>query len=133
MDDLMFVTLTGIGLKNHMKHLKVFDRLLLLKDHDNAYDSEAIRVEAPFVGKIGYIANSVNTKAKGTMSAGRLYDKFEEHCFGVILFVTAENAILKVELPTMSRVKEESGQEDVEKDKFQDLISNHGLKVKITR
>lgn len=128
MDDLMFVTLTGIGLKNHLKHLKIFDRLLLLKEHDNAYDSEAIRVEAPFVGKIGYIANSVNTVAKGTMSGGRLYDKFEEHCFGVILFVTAENAILKVELPVMSKVNEEA-----EKDKFQDLISNHGLKVGIRR
>lgn len=128
MEDLMFVTLTGIGLKNQMKHLKVFDRLLLLKEYDNAYDSEAIRVEAPFVGKIGYIANSVNTKAKGTMSAGRLYDKFEEHCFGVILFVTAENAILKVELPVLGKVKDEA-----EKDKFHDLVSNHGLKVKISR
>lgn len=130
MDDLMFVTLTGIGNKGNMKHLKVFDRLLLLKEHDNAYDSEAIRVEAPFVGKIGYIANSVHTKAKGTMSAGRLYDKFEEHCFGVILFVTAENAILKVELPSVVRVHEDM---DKEKERFQDLISNHGLKIRSVR
>lgn len=130
MDDLMFVTLTGIGTKGHMNHLKVFDRLLLLKEHDNAYDSEAIRVEAPFVGKIGYIANSVHTKAKGTMSAGRLYDKFEEHCFGVILFVTAENAILKVELPTVIKVHEDL---EKEKERFQDLISNHGLKIRSTR
>ena len=130
MDDLMFVTLTGIGTKGYMKHLKVFDRVLLLKEHDNAYDSEAIRVEAPFVGKIGYIANSVSTKAKGTMSAGRLYDKFEEHCLGVILFVTAENAILKVELPSSVKVHEDI---DKEKEKFQDLISNHGLKFRSIR
>lgn len=40
------------------------------KEHNNPYDSEAIKVTMKNIGTVGYIANSPYTKANGTMGAG---------------------------------------------------------------
>ena len=39
------------------------------------YDSDAIRAFLPYIGKVGYIANSPQTKAGGTESASRIYER----------------------------------------------------------
>ena len=46
-----------------------------IKDKNNPYDSEAIKVVMKEIGTVGYIANSPYTTATGTMSAGRIYEK----------------------------------------------------------
>jgi len=43
--------------------------------------------------KIGYVANSVSTVARGTYSAGRIYDQLDEESKGEIRFVLEEAAI----------------------------------------
>ena len=47
----------------------------LLKEPDNEYDKEAIKVEMPGIGQMGYVANSPYTVVGESYSAGRLYDK----------------------------------------------------------
>ena len=58
----------------------------LVKEPDNEYDNEAIRVELEGLGLVGYVANSPNTVVGESCSAGRLYDKIEEIAEGRVLF-----------------------------------------------
>ncbi len=91
--------------------LSVGDILCLEKEIDSAYDDEAIiayRVEAETLEEIDaetskditmlpeddlYVANSVRTVARGTYSAGRIYDKFDEKAFAKVIFVLKGCAI----------------------------------------
>lgn len=61
-------------LLNKNNPLNVGNILTLVKEPDNTHDAEAIAVKLDDE-KIGYVANSTNTVVKGTMSAGRVYDK----------------------------------------------------------
>ena len=47
----------------------------LVKDPENEYDKEAIKVEMSGLGLVGFVANSPHTVKGESMSAGRLYDK----------------------------------------------------------
>ena len=65
----------------------------LVKDPDNEYDNEAIRVELEGLGLVGYVANSPRTVVGESFSAGRLYDKIEDTAEGTVLF-NVENGVL---------------------------------------
>ena len=58
----------------------------LKKEKDNEYDKEAISVNLPGLGKIGYVANSPYTVLGESYSAGRLYDKISEEASGKVKF-----------------------------------------------
>lgn len=70
--------------------------LKLVKDFNNDVDPEAIKVTIPGVDTIGYVANSVNTVYSGTASAGRLYDKFDEYIYALVVFVTRASVIASI-------------------------------------
>ena len=57
----------------------------IVKEPDNLYDMEAIAVKYDDE-TIAYVANSVTTVERGTMSAGRIYDKFNNDCEIEIIF-----------------------------------------------
>jgi len=62
---------------------------------------EAIRVYMGESQSVGYyrpmhVANSVNTVVRGTRSAGRIYDKFDEKARAQVVFVSKHNAIARV-------------------------------------
>lgn len=59
----------------------------LVKEPDNEVDTEAIRVEMPGIGQIGYVANSPYTVIGESYSAGRLYDKIGDEAAGEALYV----------------------------------------------
>ena len=89
----MFITITG---QNHylgMKPFKVNRLVKIVKEPENDFDSEAIRVELPYIDTIGYVANSANTVFAGTCSAGRLYDKIEDYAFAQVMFITHSSVI----------------------------------------
>ncbi|MFB0920664.1 MAG: HIRAN domain-containing protein [Oscillospiraceae bacterium] len=88
-----FITITGMNHYLGMKPYKINRLVKLVKESDNTYDPEAIRVELPFIDTIGYVANSVNTVFAGTYSAGRLYDKFEDHAYAQVMFITHSSVI----------------------------------------
>ncbi len=58
----------------------------LVKEPENEYDKEAIRVEIEGLGKIGYVANSVRTVVGESYSAGRIYDKIGDRCTGTVMY-----------------------------------------------
>ncbi len=96
MGKTFFITLTGF--KNYYDR-KPFEPGLvvkLVKEPDNPYDAEAISVELPFIGRVAYVANSTNTVARGTSSAGRIHGLFRRETFAQVLFMTHASIICMV-------------------------------------
>ncbi|MFZ5975794.1 MAG: HIRAN domain-containing protein [Bacillota bacterium] len=91
-----YITITGVQHYYGMKPLAVGRVLRCTKEPENCYDDEAIRAELPFIGKVGYVANSPHTCANGTMSAGRIYDSVENVFFARVMFTTQTKVIARV-------------------------------------
>lgn len=92
----IFVTITGANHYYRLKPFKVGGIVKLEKDTDNYFDCEAIKVTLPYIGTVGYVANSSDTCFLGTYSAGRLYDKIDDFCYAKICFITHSSVIAKV-------------------------------------
>ena len=92
----MYASVTGIKNYSGNKVFKVGSIIKLIKEPDNDHDTEAIICEIKYIGKVGYIANSTRTVIKGTMSAGRLYDKISDVSFAKIRFIGDNSAIAKI-------------------------------------
>ena len=91
-----WITLTGTNHCFGTEILKEGTKLLLVKEPENEYDREAIRVEIPALGKIGYVANSTYTVKGNSLSAGRLYDRIGNKAKAKVVFVLPDCAICKV-------------------------------------
>lgn len=98
MEKEYFITITGQKFCYGDKPFVINRVVKIVKEPDNQYDTESIRVELPFIGKIGYVANSVNTVIKGTISGGRLYEKFGTVAYAKIMFMTSSGIIALVQL-----------------------------------
>ena len=71
--------------------------LVLRKEPDKEYDKEAIRVEIPGIGKVGYVANSNYTVLGETLSAGRLCDKIGKKARAKVELITERGAVARRE------------------------------------
>lgn len=89
-------TLTGAKYYYGTDFLKEGMKVRLVKEPDNDYDSEAIRVEVKGLGTVGYVANSPYTVKGDSMSAGRIYDKIDSTAKGKILYVFPGYAVCKL-------------------------------------
>ena len=78
------------------KPFKLGKLLTLTKEPDNIHDNEAIKVSAPGIDIVGYVANSSNTVYNGTISAGRLYDRFDDYIYAAVAFVTKSSVIAAI-------------------------------------
>lgn len=104
----IFFTITGI--KNYYGK-SLFEpemTVRLVKEPDNEYDREAIKVELEGLGRIGYVANSPYTVKGESYSAGRLYDKIGNDAEGIVKYVFSNFIICYVNESVAS--KEEPGQ-----------------------
>ena len=90
------VTITGTDHYHGDGFLKKDTRVLLIKDPDNKYDHEAIRVEMEGLGKIGYVANSCHTVLGDSFSAGRLYDQIGDKAVAKVKHVLPRGVICSV-------------------------------------
>ncbi|MGN1362668.1 MAG: hypothetical protein ACI4VU_02955 [Methanobrevibacter sp.] len=79
-----------------VKPFKLGSIVKLIKDRENGYDTEAIRVDLRYAGPSAYVANSVNTVVKGTMSAGRIYDKIMDEDYGIVKFIFKDAIICRL-------------------------------------
>lgn len=87
-----------VGFKNYFgkQPFAIGTKLLCAKEPDNVCDSEAIKVTFPVLGTVGYIANSVQTKANGTLSAGRIYEKVGDKFIVKVAFSTHSTIIAQI-------------------------------------
>ncbi|MBQ8279117.1 MAG: DNA-binding protein [Roseburia sp.] len=76
----------------------------LIKEPDNEYDKEAIKVELEGLGLVGYVANSPYTVKGESMSAGRLYDRIGETATGVVKYVLPQGVLCEL---VVEEIKEE--------------------------
>ena len=82
----MYITLVSMRHFFGVKPFKKDGILKLIKEKDNNYDDEAIKVEMRHAGQVAYVSNSTNTVIRGTMSAGRIYDKILDEDYAQIKF-----------------------------------------------
>ena len=92
----MYITIAGTQFRYGSEFLEKGMTVKLIKEPDNEYDKEAIRVELKPIGAIGYVANSVKTVIGDCYSAGRLYDKIGDKEKAEILYVLPNGIIAEV-------------------------------------
>ena len=87
------ITVTGLSCFFGTRPLEENGYILLTKDPANPFDSEAIFAESLYWGRIGYVANHPGTRLRGTISAGRLYDRIPKRAIARIRFIADDCAI----------------------------------------
>ena len=92
----IFITINAFSMFHGAKPFKAGAIMKLIHDTGNTYDDEAIACEMRYFGRVGFVANSVQTVVKGCMSAGRVYDKIEDGYFAQVKFITKTEAIAKI-------------------------------------
>lgn len=98
-----FITITNIKEYIEMGMIKIGEVLHLKKEPENAYDMEAILVEDKNEIPIGHVANSVNSVAKGTHSAGYIYQSFRDSILCTVKFIYHDMIIAQLQLPQEDR------------------------------
>ena len=91
--DKVFFTIAGTWHYYGNEFFKPNMIVRLVKEPDNKYDTEAIKVEMNGLGCVGYVANSPYTVAGESYSAGRLYDKIGDTAEGTVLYVLPESVL----------------------------------------
>lgn len=92
-----YITITGFHHYYGKQPFSIGNIMKCMKEESNPYDAEAIKVVLPYIGTVGYVANSPTTVAGGTMSAGRVYDHVRKKFYARVMFTTATKIICKLE------------------------------------
>ncbi len=109
----IYFTITGT---NHHYGQEFFEPKMavrLVKEPDNEFDSEAIKVELEGLGHVGYVANSPYTVAGESYSAGRLYDKIGDTAEGTVLYVLPKGVLCYVNPECLIEKGESDGEVEV--------------------
>lgn len=107
----VYITITGLNHYFGAEFLEPKMTVRLVKDPENEYDSEAIRVEMDGLGKIGYVANSPCTVLGESQSAGRVYDRIGDTATATVKYVLPKGVLCKVKhlAPVAAEPDRESG------------------------
>ena len=104
----MYFTIAGCNHYFGSDFMKKGMKVKLIKEPDNEYDKEAIKVTYEGLGKIGYVANSSYTVIGESMSAGRLYDKIGDTAYAKVVLVTPAGTICKICKKSLKSEQEET-------------------------
>ena len=90
----IYFTIAGTNHWHGQEFIEPGMEVILKKEPDNEVDSEAIKVEMPGIGQIGYVANSPYTVLGESYSAGRLYDKIQgDVAYGRVMYVLPKGVL----------------------------------------
>jgi hypothetical protein len=92
----VYFTITGMNHYFGSDFMKKGMKVRLIKEPDNEYDKEAIRVELKGLGKIGYVANSPYTVIGESRSAGRMYELMKKKAKGKVVMITQKGIICRL-------------------------------------
>jgi len=93
----IYFTITGTNHCYGTEFMEAGQDVRLIKDVDNEFDSEAIRVEMDGLGQVGFVANSTYTVIGESVSAGRLYDKIADTASGRIKYVLPKGVLCELD------------------------------------
>lgn len=94
----IYFTITGTCFFHGKDFLEKDMDVKLVKEPENKYDKEAIKVEVEGIGTIGYVANSLNTVIGESYSAGRLYDKIGDDATGKVMHMLDDGVLCSIEI-----------------------------------
>lgn len=92
----IYFTIAGTNHHYGQEYFEPKMEVRLVKEPDNEFDSEAIRVEMDGLGLVGYVGNSPYTVQGESMSAGRLYDRIGETAIGVVKYVLPQGVLCEL-------------------------------------
>ena len=92
----LYFTITGTKYRHGQDFFKKGMKVRLIKEPDNEFDKEAIKVEMEGLGQVGYVANSTYTVLGESYSAGRLYDKIGKTAKGKVVCVLPKGVLCYV-------------------------------------
>ena len=95
--DKMYFTITGTYYYHGLDFFEKDMQVKLVKEPDNEFDKEAIKVELEGLGTVGHVANSPRTVLGESFSAGRLYDKVKDVSYGRVLYVLQNGVLCYIE------------------------------------
>ena len=93
----LYFTITGTNHRYGSEFFKPEMTVKLIKEPDNEYDKEAIKVELEGLGQVGYVANSPYTVQGESYSVGRLYDKIGDTAEGTVMYVLPKGVLCSIE------------------------------------
>lgn len=99
----IYFTITGTKYRCGHDFMKPGMKVKLVKEPDNAYDTEAIKVTMKGVGHVGYVANSVYTVKGESWSAGRLYEYIGKKAKGTVQIVLPDGVICSLDRKTRKK------------------------------
>ncbi len=91
-----FLTISGVTNYYGLIPFQEGQVVFLKKEPDNIHDAEAIAVRLPYIGTVGYVANSPRSVVRGTMSGGRIYDRFGDESVARVIFITDTHMICRL-------------------------------------
>ena len=94
----IYFTIVGTNHWHGQEFIEPKMQVKLVKEPDNEVDTEAIKVEMPGIGQIGYVANSPYTVVGESYSAGRLYDKIGDEATGTVLYALPRGVLCVLDL-----------------------------------
>ena len=92
----IYFTIAGMNFRYGRDFAERGMAVTLEKDPANEYDKEAIKVNMPGLGQIGWVANSVGTVLGECYSAGRIYDKIGDTAEATIAYVTQKGCVCEM-------------------------------------
>jgi len=92
----IYFTIAGAAHYHGQDFFKAGMAVRLVKEPENVYDAEAIRVELDGLGIVGYVANSPYTVLGESFSAGRLYDRIGDRAIGTVLYVLPKGVLCRL-------------------------------------
>lgn len=92
----IYVTITGQKHYFGLLPFAVGTVLTLHREPDNVYDPDAVAVFSSTYGKVGYIAQTAETRADGTVSAGALSSLVKAPAQAAVRFIAGDFIIAEV-------------------------------------
>lgn len=93
----IYFTITGTKYRFGHDFLEPGMKVKLVKEPDNPYDPEAIKVMFKGLGHIGYVANSIHTVKGESCSAGRIYDRVGKKSTGTVKLILPDAVLCKLD------------------------------------
>lgn len=88
-----FITITGTRHYYGNEYFKKGMKVRLIKEKDNGFDKEAIKVEVNGLGTVGYVANSPYTVLGESYSAGRIYDHIGKDAEAKVKYILPQGVV----------------------------------------
>lgn len=90
------ITITGARHYFGSNIFQVGRYVRLRKERGNSYDADAISVDIPMIGKVGYVANTLGTRFEGTLSASVIAKRISNECTARIRLIANDGVVAEI-------------------------------------